>query len=170
MFVFLLIQCSKKNVTNPDVATVEDLIIKNNEISGWQWSGSGWTAKSESELMAHIDGAAPLYIKYGFVEAAEQSYQGSIQGTTATVILEIFDQGNTSNAEKVFDEVVPTLSAAESWQTSNFQEAKIERLPLAQTIVGWKKNYYIKLTIDLNLSEALEVLKTFANNVGSKIQ
>lgn len=166
----ILIQCSKKNATNPEIATVEDLIIKNNEISGWQWSGSSWTAKNETELMEHIDGAAPLYIKHGFVEGAGQSYQGNIQGNTATVILLIFDQGNASNAKNVFDEVVPTLSGGESWQMSSLQEAKIERLPLAQTIVGWKGNYYIKLTIDLNLNEALEVLKTFANNVGNKIK
>lgn len=170
IFTFILINCSKKNATNPNLATVEDLIIKNNEISGWLWSGNSWTAKSENELMEQINGAATLYIKYGFVEGASQSYQGNIQGNTSTILLEIFDQGSASNAKKVFDEVVPKLSAPETWQDSNLQEARIERLPLAQTIVGWEKNYYIKLTIDLNLNEALEVLKTFANNIGNKIQ
>jgi len=162
--------CSKKNTANPTAVTVEDLLLKSNEISGWSASGGGWTATSETELFAHIDGAAPLYTKYGFVEAVEQDYQGSITGTQSVISLEIYDQRTPVNAQSVFNEVVPTLSNAEVWQSPNLADARIERFMLSQDIVCLKSNYYIKLTVDSNLNEALDVLKTFANNVGSKIK
>jgi hypothetical protein len=173
---FAMLHCSKKESTNPDgsgnggtIATVEDLLIRDNEISGWLKAGNGWVANGDSELLNFIDGAAPQYTKYGFIEGAEQRYQGVILTNQASIDLRVFDQGNASNAEKVYDEIVAGLGSPEIWEEETFPEAKVQRWPLSQEIYTWKSKYYIKLTIDSNLVEALEVLKIFARNVGSKI-
>jgi hypothetical protein len=171
LFVFpFLILCSKKNATNPEVVTVEDLLIKNNEISGWLRTGEGWVVNSEKELYDKIDGYAEAFTKYGFVEGAQQDYQGTILNSPSIVTLQIFDQGTVSNAQNVFNDIATKLSNPENWGSPYLNEAKIERFTLSQNIVCRKSKYYIKLTVDSNLTEALELLKTFANNVGSKIK
>jgi hypothetical protein len=170
IIIFPLMACSKKNTTEPTAVTIEDLLLKDNEISGWRKAGNGWIARNENELFSHIDGAAPLYTKNGFVEAAGQDYQGNILGNQTTIMLEIYDQRNSANSKAVFDEVIQQLSNAETWQDANLTDARIERFELSQNIVCWKSNYYIKLTVESNLNEALEVLKTFTANVGSKIK
>ena len=170
MAALSIIACSKKNATNPEVVSVEDLMVKNNEISGWNRVGEGWVASSESDLFNHIDGGAPLYTRHGFVEAADQGYSGKVLQDPVTVDLMVFDQGNSTNAQELFNEVSLSLTNSETWQSVNLKEAKIERFPLSITIIGWKSKYYASLTITSNLNESLEVLKTFADNVGSKIQ
>ncbi len=163
-------QCSKKNTTSPDLASVEDLIIKDNEISGWRRSGEGWVASSETDLYGRIDGAAPPYVQHGFVEAAEQKYTGKVLQDTVTVELRAFDQGEASNAQALFGELSALMLTPETWQTDRFREAKIERTQQSIRIAAWKSKYYVSLSITSNLNEALEVLKTFATNVGSKIK
>jgi hypothetical protein len=170
LLIMMLFQCSKKNATNPVAISVEDLMIKDNEISGWLRTGSGWYANDENELTKYIDGAAPDYMRNGFIEGTEQTYQGSIQLQTTSILVRIFDQGSNSNAKNIFDNIALRLSSPENWQNTSFQEAKIERLPLAQTIIILKSKYFIRLSVQSNLSEALDVLKTFATNVGSKIK
>jgi len=170
IMVLASVQCSKKNTTGPEIASVEDLIIKDNEISGWRRSGEGWVASSESDLYGRIDGAAPPYVQHGFVEAADQNYSGKVLQDTVTVGLRVFDQADTSNARALFGELSALMLTPETWQTDKFQNAKIERTQLAIRIVAWKSKYYVSLSITSNLNEALEVLKTFATNVGSKIK
>jgi hypothetical protein len=170
MAALSIIVCSKKNATNPEVVSVEDLMVKNNEISGWNRVGEGWVASSESDLFNHIDGGAPLYTRHGFVEAADQDYSGKVLQDTVTVDLMAFDQGTSTNAQELFNEVSVSLLTPEIWQSVNYKEAKIERSPLSIRIIGWKSKYYASLTITSNLNESLEVLKTFADNVGSKIK
>lgn len=164
------IQCSKKSTTNPSLASVEDLIIKDNEISGWRRTGEGWVASSETDLYGRIDGAAPPYVQHGFVEAADQNYAGKVLQDTVTVELKVFDQGETANAQALFGELSVLMLTPETWQTDKFRDAKIERTQLSIRIAAWKSKYYVSLSITSNLNEALEVLKTFATNVGSKIK
>ena len=175
IFLFIVVllvsvQCSKKNTASPELASVEDLIVKDNEISGWRRAGEGWVVSSETDLYGRIDGGAPPYIQHGFVEAAYQSYSGMVLLDTVTVVVNVFDQAKAANAQALFAELAVKLITPETWQTDKFQEAKIERTQLSIRIVAWKSKYYISLSITSNLNEALEVLKTFATNVGSKIK
>jgi hypothetical protein len=168
--VLASVQCSKKNTTSPGLASIEDLIIKDNEISGWHRAGEGWVASSETDLYGRIDGAAPPYVQHGFMEAADQNYSGKVLQDTVTVELKVFDQGAASNAQALYGELSVLMLTPETWQTDKFQEAKIERTQLSIRIVAWKSKYYVSLSITSNLNEALEVLKIFATNVGSKIK
>ena len=176
LFFFMILMlsslcfCSKKNSTQPEVVTTEDLLIKDNEISGWKRTGLHWVANSSGELSNYINGEAVLYTNYGFVEAAKQEYEGTVLGNTETVELRIFDQGKTANAKAVFDEVVRQMSSPIDWSEGIGTAAKIERFSLSQRIVFHKSKYYISLTISTGVDEALDVLKTFARNVDSKIK
>lgn len=49
-----LLFCSKENTNNPKALTPEDLLTKDNEISGWQRTGERWTVSSNGELFSHI--------------------------------------------------------------------------------------------------------------------
>jgi hypothetical protein len=168
LFIGLLF-CSKENNTNPDALTPEELLIKDNEISGWQRTGELWTGSSSTDLYEKINGGAEIYINRGFMEAAMQIYQGQVLGNTASVTLYIFDQGKTANAKSVFDELALGMSSPVDWTPGAGQEAKIERFSLSQGIIYYKSKYFISLSIDTGLDEGLDVLKTFAYNVDSKI-
>ena len=161
--------CSKKNTTNPEPVTIADLLPKNNEISGWIQSGDSWTATSSGELNTYINGAEPMYTRNGFVEGTMQQYEGSILGVGATVEVSIFDQSTGGNAKNLFDELVVLLVNPIDWIGGVGEEVKIERLQLAQKIVFRKSKYLVTLIISSGLDEALEVLKTFANNVDTKM-
>ncbi len=167
--MILISFCSKDKSSNPDALTPEDLLIKDNEISGWVRSGDFWTASSAGELNNRINGEAVIYTSRGFVEAAKQEYQGNILGNTETIELRIFDQGAAENARSVFDELVLQMSSPIDWTADSGDWAKIERLPLSQRLIFWKEKYFVSLTITSGLDEALNVLKTFGNNVYSKI-
>jgi len=165
----LLFFCSKDKSSNPKALTPEDLLIKDNEISGWVRSGDFWTASSAGDLNNYINGEAVIYTNRGFVEAAKQEYQGSILGNTETIELRIFDQGTEENAQSVFDELVLQMSSPIDWTSDSGDWAKIERFPLSQKLIFWKEKYFVSLTITSGLDEALNVLKTFGNNVYVKI-
>lgn len=162
--------CSRKNTSKPEALTLEDLLVKSNEISGWQRTGQHWSAGSSSELTNCINGEAVIYTNHGFTEGTEQGYQGKLSEHAETLELRIFNQGNTANAKAVFDEIVSQMSSPVDWKDGAGQAAKIERYTLAQRIVFYKSKYFIALSISTGQDAALDILKTFANNVDHKIQ
>ncbi len=170
LIVTLFFSCAKKETTNSEPVTVLDILLKDGEISAWQRTGNSWHANSSGELNTYINGAEPVYTQNGFVEAAMQEYEGLVLGSNVSVELTIYDQGNASNSKDLFDELVLQLVNPIDWNTSAGVGAKIERFPLSQKIIFWKSKYYVSLSILSGLDEALDVLKTFANNVNSKIQ
>lgn len=167
--ISLLLFCSKDKSATPEALTPEDLLIKDNEISGWVRSGDFWTASSAGDLNNVIDGEAVIYTNRGFVEAARQGYQGNILGNTETIELRIFDQATAENAQSVFDELVLQMSNPMNWSTNSGRGTKIERFVPTQKLVFWNSKYFISLSITAGTDEALNILKTYANNVDSKI-
>lgn len=159
--------CSKDSGTNAKPVTPEDILTRDDEISGWRRAGGSWTASSSGELNANIDGEEPVYTRHGFVEAAMQRYEGKVLNSSATVEVRIFDQGTDANAAALFAELL--LQLVNPIAFSIGEEAKIERFPLSQRILFRKSNYLASLTITSGLDEALDVLKTFAGNIDSRI-
>jgi hypothetical protein len=162
--------CSKKSSSDPSVQTVEDLLLKDNEISGWTRSGAGWVANNDQELFGPIDGAAPKYIQNGFVEGAGQDYAGHVRQDAATVGLRVFDMGQASNALAVFTMIRDEMTSTENWPSAALDTACVERSAVSQTLIGIRSRYFISVSIESGLSEALEVAKMFASNVGMKIE
>ena len=170
LLITFLSFCSKKNSTDSEVVSVSDLLTKDGEISGWPRDGNSWTANSSADLNNYINGEEPVYTRNGFVEGAMQSYSGSIFDDPVSVQVRIFNQGNENNAQTLFNELVLMLINPVTWDDGAGEEAKIERLQLTQKIIFWKRKYFVSMTITSNLDEALNILKTFANNIHLKIK
>ncbi len=169
-FVLLFSACSKKQATEPKAASVEDFLLKDNEIGGWILTGNRWNASSSGELNQAIDGEEPVYTRHGFREGVMREYEGKVVGNAARVELRIFDQGKSENAKALFDELSLQLVGPTPWSPRAGLEGKIERTALSQRILFWDKAYIIQLSITSTLTEALDVLKSFAGNVVSKTQ
>jgi hypothetical protein len=161
--------CSEKNSTKPEVIAPEDLLPKDNEISGWTRTEEFWTARGGAELSSYINGGAALYENYGFVECAAQVYEGAVLEIIEKVRMIIFDQGNSENTSSLFEEYLRQMSSPIEWNEAG-TGARIERFPLSQIIVFYRSKYFVSLTITSGSDEALEVLKQFAKNVDSKIK
>ncbi|MCE5250396.1 hypothetical protein LLG96_09265 [bacterium] len=163
----ILTGCSKDSSTNSSPTAPEDILTRDDEISGWGRSGGSWTASSSSELNTHIDGEEPLYNRHGFVEAAMQRYEGTVLGRSTTVEARIFDQGSQENVQALMEELILQLVNPINLATGD--EGKLERFPLSQKILFRKSKYLVSLTITSGLDEALDVLKTFAVNIDKRI-
>ncbi|MBN2103289.1 hypothetical protein JW835_04525 [bacterium] len=160
--------CDKKS-TAPETLTIEDLLVKDNEISGWSKTGEFWLAGSSTDLYTYIDGAADLYNIHGFVEAVSQTYEGPIEGITSWITINIFDQGSQDNAEALFLQYIDeNMSNPELWQEVG-EGARIQRYDLATQIVFKKSKYFIYLEVGSSLEKALDILKSFARNIELKI-
>jgi len=97
-----------------------------------------------------------------------QSYAGTLLGNAAIVEVRVFDQQTGDNAQALFQELTARLVNPLAWSEAG-EEARIERFSLSQKIIFWQSKYFIFLTIDSGLDEALDVLKTFAANVDTKV-
>jgi hypothetical protein len=162
--------CSKKSSTDPAINTVEDLLLKSDAISGWSRSGSGWVANNDQQLFeGAIDGAAPDYIQNGFEEGAGQNYTGRVKEETTNIELRVFDMGQASNALAMFTFIRNKMLNVEVWSTTALDTSCVERSTISQSIIGAESKYFIYVIVTSSLSEALDVGKMFASNVGTKI-
>ena len=168
--LLLVSACNKKSTTENKVLSIEDLLVKNNEITGWSYAGQGWVAQNISELTTYINGAAEIYQRYGFVEAAHQEFQGTIDGKSRQLRLTIYNQGNETNAKAVYDDPDLGLSGAINWQNGAGKAAHYIRFGLSQALTFYRNAYYVHLEIDYDTDESLNILKQFALNVDGKIK
>ena len=167
----LIILSSACTKDSNKLLTLEDILIKDNEISGWTKGGASWIANSSGDLNNNIDGEAALYTIRGFVEAGSQEYQGYVLDNSETIELRIFDQGNPENAKSVFDEITNGFSNPVDWAGGAGVEAKFDRISsLSQRVVFYDSKYFISISITNGIDEAMDVLKTFAGNIDAKIK
>jgi hypothetical protein len=163
--------CSDKQTTgNDDLMAIEDLLVKNNEIAGWTYFQTGWVANNISELTVHIDGAAVIYERHGFVEGAHQSYQGTIDDQTITLQLTIFNQGTQSNAKDTFEDPDIGLTGTTPWNGGAGDEAHFKLFGLSYALSFYSGPYFVYLDIGYNTEESLNILKQFALNVDGKLK
>ena len=172
LFIALSLACSGKQTTdNEQLSSIEDLLVKNNEIAGWSYSGTGWVANNTTELTEQINGMAKVYDDHGFVEAAKQAYQGSIDGGTRTLGLTVFDQGSQANAGETYDDPGVGLSGAIVWNDGAGDAAKYARYGgLSQVLAFHSGPYFVLLEMNYDTEESLNILKQFALNVDGKIK
>ncbi|MFC1569138.1 DUF6599 family protein [bacterium] len=163
-----LIYCDKSS-SGPETLTIEDLLVKDNEISGWNQTGEFWLASSSTDLYTYINGGAELYKMHGFVEAVSQSYDGPIEGFTESITVRIFDQGSQENVTSLFADYINNMSNPEQW-TDVGDDARIERFDLGTQIIFRKSKYFVLLEVTSSMEKALDILKSFARNVDLKIK
>jgi len=150
---------------------IEDLLLKNNEITGWTYSGTGWTASSISELTTYIDGKADVYQRHSFVEAASRGYQGTIDAGTRTISLTVFNQGNAAGAVDTYNDPDVGLSGPTPWSGGAGEGAHYVRYGgLSQALSFYRGTYFVLLEVNYDTEETLNIIKQIALNVDGKIQ
>jgi hypothetical protein len=170
-FALFSFGCSKDQ-NNSEPAVIEDMLVKNNEITGWAYSGAGWIVNNGNELTTQIDGGAELYIKYNFVEGAYQMYEGVINNFNCEIQLYVYNQGSSGNASNLFDDPDLGFSSAITW-TENPAGTKAKYIRysgLSQTMGFYRDKYYVYLNVSFDSEESLNILKQFAYNVDEKLK
>jgi hypothetical protein len=173
--IMLFFDGCKKNSTdsnNSQTKTITERLTQNGEIAGWTFSGSGWTAYNITDLTTYIDGAAPLYQRHGFIEAAYQKYQGSINGANATIDITIYNQGTSANTLALYNDTDTGFNGAIDWtSTGHAGDAAhyIRSGNLSQKLAFYRNGYYVYVDIDLNTNESLNIIQQFALNIDGKI-
>ena len=108
---------------------------------------------------------------YGFVEAANQSYQGTIDQGTRKLHLTVFNQGTADNAEATYEDPEVGVSGAVIWDGGAGDAAKYAWYgQLSQTLVFHSGPYFVLLEMEYGTEESLNILKQFALNVDGKIK
>ena len=170
LLTIFVLACSKDSTNTNEIITTEDLLVKNNEITGWVYGGERWMANSITELTTYINGLADVFQRYGFVEAARQSYEGKIDNENRQLQLTIYKQQNEESARAVYEDPDLGLGSALQWENGAGSEAKYVRYGgFSQALVFYKGPYFVYLQIDYDTEESLIILKLFALNVDSKI-
>jgi len=171
LLVSILPSCEKSTTSN-SAKTIEDLLVKNNEITGWTYSGAGWVAYNATEISQQIDGAIVVYQRYSNdIEATFQAYSGTVNSTQCRLRVYIFDMKNSTNAKGVYNDPDIGLSGAIDWQGGAGDAAHyVRNAGLSQMLSFYRKNYFVLLDIVADTEESLNILKQFALNIDGKIK
>ena len=172
--LFLLcanVVCDKNTTKNDKIISIEDLLVKNNEITGWTFSGAGWIANNVSELTVYINGAAEIYQRHGFIEAAHQTYQGTIDNADRLLKITVYNQTDATNALATYQDPDLGHSGAIEWIDGAGTAAHYLRYGgLSQVLTFYRNAYFVLLELNYDTEESLNILKQFALNVDGKIQ
>jgi hypothetical protein len=172
LVMVLVFSCSKTTEEDePEPKDVVDVMPLDNEISGWTKSSATEIAENESQLWDLINGAGQVYIDNGFVKCVFQSYSGNIQGGPVELKLRIFDMGDTTNAENVYDEVgdgseIPWNDAGDEARYSLETGIIINYYILDMR----DDRFYVWIEIDHDHQDALNVAQLFAMNISQAIR
>jgi hypothetical protein len=172
LFIVLIgFYCSKDSTKTDEIITIEDLLVKNNEISGWNYGGQRWVANNISELTTYINGLAEVYQRYGFVDAANQSYEGKIDNQNRQLQLTVYRLQNEENTRGAYEDPDLGLGSTLQWENGAGTEAKYVRYGgLSQVLAFFRGAYFISLQMNYDTEESLSILKQFALNVDQKIK
>jgi hypothetical protein len=164
--------CSKDNPTDDNgIILIEDLLVENNEITGWTYSGTSWVANNITELTTYINGLAESYQRHGFVEAAHQTYEGSIDDGTRTMSITVYNMGTESNAGDTYDDPEIGPAGATDWTDGAGVRAHYVRFGgLSQILTFYRDSYFVHISINYDSDESLNILMQFALNIDGKIQ
>lgn len=122
-----------------------------NKVKGWLWRKQP-TTYSPKTLYNYIDGAADLYLAYGFREAAVVEFY---RGKSDAIMLDVYDMGRPLHAFGIFNSEKPagakgTGIGAQSYASSNLA-------------AFWKGPFYVKLSVVDGKGEALSALARAAD-------
>lgn len=169
LLVLMALAACSKSTTEPETLTIEDLLVKNNELAGWVYGDTRWVARNYSELYIPINGAAVIYERHGFREAASQNYMGTIDDVQVEITIMVFDQTTAENAENLFNDPDTDFGGATPWPDGAGEEAHYDAAPLSHRMSFYRGKYYVDLNIGSGSEEGLNVLKQFALNIDGKI-
>ena len=169
--VMLNLACSKQATKGEGILAIEDLLVQDNEITGWSHSGPGWEARSISELTVYINGLAEIYQRHGFAEGAHQAYTGTVDGGGRVLELSVYEVDSGENARELFEDPDLGLNGATPWTGGAGEEAQYVRFGgFSQALAFYRGTYFVFLGLDYDTEESLNILKQFALNVDGKLR
>jgi hypothetical protein len=153
---------------------VVDLVPTDNEISGWTRSSPMRVFENYSQLYAEINGDADIYRDNGLVKCIFQNYVGTVSGNpTVELKLQIFDQGDTTNAKSIYDELEPINVTLWTEQGHAGMEARYELVTSGfgyYVLEFWNDRFYTYIEINDGTQPALDIAKLFALNIDTAIE
>jgi len=168
LMLALPVSCSKDKGINSEDKDPMDLLPKAGDISGWTPQGAPeeWVG---DDLYQPIDGAAEIYIRYGFEEAAFQDYQGSGSWSSTNVSVQVFQQESAAQAQALYED--PGSGTGTPWTGSDAAgiHARSEQFSLSCTVEFYESKFFVHIDIASGEDQALEVAKLFARSVSDKI-
>jgi hypothetical protein len=169
--VMLNLACSKQATKGEGILAIEDLLVRDNEITGWSHSGPGWEARSISELTVYINGLAEIYQRHGFAEGAHRAYAGTIDSGGRVLELSVYQVDSEENARALFEDPDLGLSGATPWMGGAGGGAQYVRFGgFSQALAFYRGTYFVFLSLDYDTEESLNILKQFALNVDGKLR
>jgi hypothetical protein len=165
MCVALVVLPQACRFTNPAGATADpaDLLPLDNDISGFLKKGSTSVLTDQQTIFNAIDGEAQRYIDYGFMEGVNQLFSNG----GVDIDVQIFNQGNESNARDLFNRFYPT-----SPQPIDEPGALVvidNSLPTGYQILYARHTIFMRVTTTEKSDFALNMAKQFYRNIDNKI-
>lgn len=117
---------------------VADLMPLDSFLPGWGYDSPPVTYPPD-KLFEVVDGAAPLYLSYGFKEIAHARYSNK-KDANLSISIDIYNMGSAEGAFGVFSQARSSDAVAEKIGTQGFLSGN--------ALMAWKQNVYIYLTGD----------------------
>lgn len=174
--IFLLLAaapgCNKsESPSNNNVATISDLLPKDNEISGWPRATDAWVARNKEDLQREINGGFEIFAKHGFIEGASQKYTGKVNAAPGIeCIVEVYNQNSEKEAGDLFDDPDKVFSSPITPANPPSARAQIQKDVFSYQMKFTKGKYYVTIMVGSADDKAQEVIEVFANNIAGKIQ
>jgi hypothetical protein len=160
--------CSKDKAINSEDVDPVDLLPKAGDISGWTPQGDPdvWVG---DDLYQPINGAAEIYIRYGFEEAAFQEYLGTGSWSSTNLSVQVFQQESVAQAQDLYED--PGSGTGTPWTGSDAAgtQARTEQFSLSCTVEFYESKFFVHIDIASGEDQALDVAKLFARSVSNKI-
>jgi hypothetical protein len=140
-------------------SVVEKLLPHNPGITGWQLAGDSYHYLPEN-LYNYINGAADLFISYGFVKLVGAEYTPG-SGKKDYLIADIYDMGNKLNAFGVFQSKRNPESNLLKIGTGAYGDEKY--------IFFYKNRFYAEIQGNQSTQQSKDILMALAKKVVSGI-
>jgi hypothetical protein len=122
-----------------------------NRVKGWLWRKPP-TTYSPKTLYTYIDGAADLYLAYGFREATVVEFY---RGKQDIIMLDVYDMGEPLHAFGIFNSEKPDQAKSLGLGAQSYAGDGLAAF--------WKGPYYVKLSVTDGKGEALAALARAAD-------
>jgi len=147
-----------KNASPPLVDDFSNLAkFSDNEITNWKLS-SPVSIYDKKTIFDYIDGAAELYLAYGFAKVASAEYKN---GQTS-IMIDVYDMAIPENAFGVY--------SLNRYQEANYVSIGNEGILTDANLDFWKGNYYCKVYSFDPSEEYQKIVSEFGSKLASRIQ
>jgi hypothetical protein len=147
-----------KNASPPLVDDFSNLAkFSDNEITNWKLS-SPVSIYDTKTIFDYIDGAAELYLAYGFAKVASAEYKN---GQTS-IMIDVYDMAIPENAFGVY--------SLNRYQEANYVSIGNEGILTDANLDFWKGNYYCKVYSFDPSEEYQKTVSEFGSKLASRIQ